>query len=172
MKEWSRKPTNLLTTSSSPVKTVSSSPAIQTSSSQLTLTGGGSSTYASTSSGAATAGSGIRAKAVMAGVLVNPIAAGVAAGAIGAATYGTSNIVKYSKKQKSGKQAAKDTLVNSAGVGVSVGLGIAAVNVVSGTVLALGSTLIVPVAAGTGVAYASLKLWNKLLKQKKDKKTK
>lgn len=172
MKEWSQKPSNVLTTSSSPVKTVSSSSAIQTSSSQLTLTGGSSSTVTSTSSSAATAGSGVRAKAVMAGILLNPLAAGVAAGAVGAAAYGTSNIVKYSKKQKSGKQAAKDTLVNSAGVGVSVGLGIAAVNVVSGTFLALGSTLIVPIAAGTGVAYASLKIWNKLLKQKKIEKTK
>jgi len=172
MKEWSRKPTNVLTTSSSPVKTVSSSSAIQTSSSQVTLTGGSSSTYASTSSSAATAGSGIRAKAVMAGILVNPLAAGVAAGAIGAAAYGTSNIIKYSKKQKNGKQAAKDTVINSAGVGVSVGLGIAAVNVVSGTFLALGSPLIVPVAAGTGVAYVSLRLWKKLLKQKKVEKTK
>jgi len=172
MKELSRKPSNIISTSSSPVKTVSSSSAIKTSSSQLSLTGGSSSTVMSASSGAATAGNGVRAKAVMAGVLMNPLAAGVAAGAVGAAAYGTSNIIKYKKKQKNGKQAAKDTVVNSAGIGISFGLGIAAVKVVSGTFLALGSTLIVPIAAGTGVAYTSLKIWNKQLKQKKDEKTK
>jgi hypothetical protein len=103
----------------------------------------------------------------MAAAFLNPLAVGVAAGAIGAAAYGTSNIIKYKKKQKNGKQAAKDTAVNSAGVGISVGLGIAAVNAVSGTFLALGSSVIVPIAAGTGVAYASMKIWNKLLSKAK-----
>ena len=173
MKEWSSKPSNVITTSSSPVNAVSSGSAIQTSSSPLSLTSGSSSTVTATSSSAATAGNSVGAKAVMAGALLNPLAVGVAAGAIGAAAYGTSNIIKYKKKQKTGKQAAKDTAVNSAGVGVSFGLGIVAVNAVSGTFLALGSTVIVPIAAGTGVVYASMKIWNKLLrKAKKTSKTK
>ncbi len=128
--------------------------------------------FTSNSSGAATAGNGLGTKASMAAALLNPLAVGVAAGAVGAAAYGTSNIIKYKKKQKTGKQAAKDTAVDSAGVGISVGLGIAAVNAVSGTFLALGSAVIVPVAAGAGVAYASMKIWNKLLrKAKKPSKT-
>lgn len=187
MKEWSNKPSNLVTASSSPVKTVSSSPVgsagssivktsgsiVKTSGSSVTLTSGSSGMVTTTSSGAATVGNSVGGKAAMAAALLNPLAVGVTAGAIGVVAYGTSNIIKYKKKQINSKQAAKDTAVNSAGVGISVGLGIAAVNAVSGTFLALGSTVIVPIAAGTGVAYASMKIWNKLLsKAKKSSKTK
>ena len=157
MKEWANKPSALTTTSSSP----------------LTLTSGSSTTIPTTSSGAATAGSGVGAKAAIVAALANPLAVGVAVGAVGAAAYGTSNIIKYKRKQKTGKQATKDTAVNSAGIGVSAGLGIATINVVSGTFLALGSTVIVPIAAGAGVAYASMRIWNKLVcKAKKTSKAK
>ena len=151
MKEWANKPSALTTTSSSP----------------LTLTSGSSTTIPTTSSGAATASSGVGAKAAIVAALANPLAVGVAVGAVGAAAYGTSNIIKYKKKQKTGKQATKDTAVNSAGIGVSAGLGIATINVVSGTFLAMGSTVIVPIAAGAGVAYASMRIWNKLVRKAK-----
>ena len=98
---------------------------------------------------------------------VIPGKVGVAVGAVGVAAYGTSNIVKYKKKQKTGKQATKNTAVNSAGIGVSAGLGITAINVVSGSFLAMGSTVIVPIAAGAGVAYASMRIWNKLVRKAK-----
>ena len=177
MKEWSNKPSDLVTTSSSPVKTVSSSPVgstgssivktsgsiVKTSGSSMTLTSGSSSTVTTYSSGAVTASRSVGSKAAMAAALLNPLAVGVAAGTIGAAAYGTSNIIKYKKKQKTGKQAAKDTAINSAGVGISVGLGTAAVNAVYGTSLALGSTVLVPIVVGTGVVYASMKIWKKLL---------
>ena len=173
MKEWANKPSALTTTSSAPVNAVSSSSAVQGGSSSLTLTSGSSTTVASSSSGVTTAGSGIGAKAAIAAALASPLAAGVTAGAIGVAAYGTSNIIKCKKKQKTGKRAAKDTAVNSAGIGTSAGLGIAAVNVVSGTFLAMGSTVVVPIAAGVGVAYASIKIWNKMLhKAKKTSKSK
>ena len=57
---------------------------------------------------------------------------------------------KIQKEEKTGKQAAKDTSVNSTGVGISVGLWIAAVNAISGTFLALGGTVIVPIMGGFG----------------------
>jgi len=67
----------------------------------------------------------------------------------------------------------KLTLVNSSKrgnhnkltLGVSAGLGVAAANTVAGTSLALGSTVVVPIAAGIGAAYAGMKIWNKLFKK-------
>lgn len=125
------------------------------------------------SSGVTTIGSGGGQKAALAAALTNPLAAGVATGAIGAGFYSISNIIKYAKKQKSGKQAAKDTVTSSAGVGISAGLAVAAAKAVAGTSLALGSTVVVPIAAGLSAAYASIKIWNKLFfKGKSPSKTK
>jgi len=72
------------------------------------------------------------------------------------------------KSQKTGVQAAKDTVKGSAGSGIAAGLGVAAAHAVAGTSLALGTAVVVPVAAGAGAAYASLKIWNKLFFKKPD----
>lgn len=113
--------------------------------------------------------------------MATPLVGGAAVGAVAAGFYGISNVVKYAKNKKSGKQAVKDTVKGSAGVGISAGLGIAAANVIAGTSLALGSAVVVPLAAGFGTAYAGMKIWNKIFfkgkspsksKQKAKSKTK
>jgi len=75
-------------------------------------------------------------------------------------------MIKYGKDEKTGAQAAKDTVKGSAGLGVSTGLGVAAAHAVAGTSLALGTTVVVPIVAGVGAAYASLKIWNKIFFKK------
>ena len=87
-------------------------------------------------------------------------------GGISAVFYGVSNMIKYAKDEKTGVQAAKDTVKGSAGLGLSAGLGVAAAHAVAGTSLALGTSVVVPVAAGAGVAYAGIKIWNKLFSKK------
>lgn len=180
MKEWAGKPGDVIKTGSSPVKTVSSSPVggvgssivrtsgsiVKTGGSSVTLTGGGSSTYASTSSG--TIG-----RAVSLPAAVAPVAAGTVVGGVGALFYGVGNMIKYGEGKKTGTQAAKDTVKSSAGLGVSTGLGVAAIHAVAGTALALGSTVLVPVAAGVATGYVSMKVWNKIFfKQKETPKNK
>ena len=94
-------------------------------------------------------------------------------GTVALGFYGISNMIKYGRNEKSGAQAAKDTIAGSTGLGLSAGLGIAAAHVIAGTSLALGSTVVVPMVAGVGAAYASMKIWNKLFfKEKSDSKTK
>ena len=76
-------------------------------------------------------------------------------------------MIKYGKNEKTGTQAAKDTVKGSAGLGLAAGLGVAAAHAVAGTSLALGgAAVVVPIAAGAGAAYASLKIWNKLFSKK------
>ena len=70
--------------------------------------------------------------------------------------------MKYAKNEKSGTQAAADTVKGSAGLGVSAAVGIAAGHAVAGTALAVGTAVVVPVAAGLAAAYASLRIWNKV----------
>ena len=82
--------------------------------------------------------------------------------AVAVGFYGISNIVKYGKSEKSGAQAIKDTVKGSAGLGLSTTLGVTAANAVAGTSLALGTAVLVPVAAGVAAAYASLKILHKL----------
>ena len=107
-----------------------------------------------------------------AAVAVTPLAAGVAVGAVAAGFYGVANMIKYARNEKSGKQAAKDTMVGSAGVGVSAGLGIAAANAIAGTSLAFGSAVVAPIAAGVAAAYAGITIWHKLfLRGKSPSKT-
>jgi len=169
MKEWANKPTALLTTSSSTVKTVSSNPVgsagsaiVKTSSSSVTLTSGSSTTITSTSSGAVSSTLSQRAAAGVA--VAAPLTAGTIVGGIAAVFYGVSNIKKYKGREKNGKQAVKDTLKDSTGLGVSAGLGVAAAHAVVGTAFALGSTLIVPVTAGIATGYVSMKIWNKIFR--------
>ena len=90
------------------------------------------------------------------------MAVGAVVGAVALGCYGVSNIMKYAKSEKSGAQAAKDTVKGGAGVGVSAGLGIAAANAVTGTSLALGSAVVVPVAAAVAAAYVSMRIWHGL----------
>jgi len=70
--------------------------------------------------------------------------------------------VRYAKNEKTGGQAVKDTAKGAAGLGVSAGLGVAAAHAVAGSALALGTTVLVPVAAGVGAGYAVMKMWSKV----------
>ena len=160
-------------TSGSPIKTASSPTAltsgssVKTTSSAVSLTGGTSGGLTGTSSGAANISRGLldqgtKRSAATAGVLLTPLAAGMTVGAVATVFYGLSNIVKYGKNEKSGKQAVKDTVKGSAGLGLSTTLGVAAAKAVAASSLALGTAVLVPVAAGVAAAYASLKIWHKL----------
>jgi len=181
MKEWSNKPTDLVKTSSSPVKTVSSSPVgsagssivktsgsvVKTGGASVTLTGGNSTTLASTSSG--TVNANLTHSAAMGGVVaVTPLAAGTVVGGIAAVFYGVGNIIKYREHKKTGAQAAKDTVKNSAGLGVSAGFGVAAAHAVAGTAFALGNTIVVPLIAGVATVYISMKIWDKIVPREKE----
>jgi len=184
MKEWSKKPSDLVKASSSPVKTVSSSPVgsagssivktsgsvVKTSGASMTLTGGSSGTVVSTSS--RTVGT-LGQRAVSLPAAVAPLAAGTFVGGVSALFYSVGNMIKYGEGKKTGAQAAKDTVKSSAGLGVSTGLGVAAVHAVAGTALALGSTVFVPITAGVATGYISMKIWNKIFfKGKETSKTK
>ena len=92
----------------------------------------------------------------------SPLATGTIVGAVAAGCYGVANMVRYAKNKKTGAQAVKDTVTGSAGLGVSTGLGLAAANTITGTSLALGSTVIVPLVAGAAAAYVSMAVWDKL----------
>ena len=81
---------------------------------------------------------------------------------VSAGLYGISNLINYTKKKKSGKQAFKDTLKSSSGLGVSSGLGIAAAKACAGSTLALGSTIAIPLACGVTVAFIAKKIWGRL----------
>ena len=91
--------------------------------------------------------------------VTSPLATGTIVGAIAVGFYGVANILRYKRNEKSGAQAAKDTITGSAGVGISTGLAVATANV---TVGILGSTVFVPIAAGTAAAYVSMAVWDKL----------
>ena len=168
MKEWSNKPSASLTTSSSPVRTVSSSPVVTASAPKTSLTGGaatltGSSSTVTTSNGSLLA----HAKVTATAGLATPVVAGTVVGGVAAVCYGVSNVLKYAKNEKSGKQAVTDTVKGSAGLGVATGLGIAAAGAVAGTSLALGTTLVVPIAAGAAAAYATARIWHRLFFREK-----
>ena len=106
---------------------------------------------------------GGRLKAVRTTAAVaSPLATGTIVGVVAAGVYGAGNIIRYTRNEKSGVQATKDTVTGSAGVGVSSGIGIAAANVIAGTSLALGSAVIVPLVAGAVAAYVSIAVWDKL----------
>lgn len=160
--------------SKSPVKTVSSPTSLVSGSSSQSLTKTASSPISLTSgsSGIATVGKGTGQRAASAAALATPVVGGAVAGTVALGFYGISNIIKYGKNEKSGAQAAKDTVAGSAGLGLSAGLGIAAANAIAGTSIALGSTVVVPIAAGVGAAYASIRIWNRLFfKEKSPSKT-
>ncbi len=180
MKEWSKKPSDLVKASSSPVKTVSSSPVgsagssivktsgsvVNTSGASMALTGGSSSTLVSSSS--RTVGTGLSQRAAAGAATVAPLAAGTVVSGIAAVFYGISNMIKYGEHQKTGSQAVKDTVKGSAGLGVSTGFGVAAANAIAGTALAFGSTVVVPIGAGVVTGYISMKIWNKIFSKKPD----
>ena len=181
MKEWSNKPTDLVKISSSPVKTVSSSPVgsagssivktsgsvVKTSGASMTLTSGNSTTIASTSS-SGTVGTNLTHRAAIGAVAVTPLAAGTVVGGIAAVFYGVGSIIKYREHKKTGAQAAKDTVKNSAGLGVSAGFGVAAAHAVAGTAFALGNTIVVPLIAGVATVYISMKIWDKIFPREKE----
>jgi len=139
---------------------------VKTTSASVSLRGGSSSNLTTTSSGTANVGR-LGQKVATARALAAPLVGGAVVGAVAGGFYGISNMIKYARNKKSGKQAAKDTVAGSAGMGIAAGLGIAATNAVAGTWLALGSTVIVPLSAGVATACASIKVWNKLFFKKK-----
>ena len=165
MKEWANKPAALLTSGSSTVQTSgslvqTSGSLVKTSSLAPTLTSGTSTSLTTTSSAVSSLGKGSGVAAAIAQAV--PVVAGATVAAIAAGVYGVSNMVKYSKGEKSGGMAVKDTVKGSAGMGVSAGVGVAVGHAVAGTVLALGTTVVVPVVAGFAAAYGSLRVWHKL----------
>lgn len=169
----SQSPTKLASSPTSLTGGDSSGIPIKTASSPASLAGGSSGSLVETSSGVPTISKGVGQKAATAAALATPLTTGTVVGVVAAGFYGISNMIKYARNEKSGKQAAKDTVKGAAGLGVSAGLGIAAANAVAGTSLALGGTVIVPMAAGVAAAYASIKVWHKLFfKEKSPPKTK
>jgi len=141
-------------TASSPVSLASGSP-VKTASSPVALTGGASTQTSAASSSVARGAQHVSA-------VLTPVRAGVVFAALGAGLYGVSNAVKYAQNKKSATQALKDTAKGAGGLGVSAGLGIAAGNAISGTALALGSTLVAPLAAVVVTASVTMRFWNKL----------
>lgn len=93
--------------------------------------------------------------------LASPLVIGTVVGGVAAGFYGIANLLRYKRNEKTGAKAAKDTITGSAGVGISTGLGVAAANVAVGT---FGSMVLVPIAAGAAVAYASMAVWDKLFR--------
>jgi len=91
--------------------------------------------------------------------MTSPLATGAIVGVVAMGFYGLANMLRFKKNEKSAVRAAKDTVTGSAGVGISTGLGVAAANAVAGT---LGSTVFVPIVAGTAAAYVSMAIWDKL----------
>jgi len=186
MKEWSSKPADLVKAGSSSVKTISagtvgssagssilktSGSVVKTSGASMTLTGANSTAFVSTSSG--TVSTGLSQRAAAGVVTATPIAAGTLVGGIAAVFYGLSNMVQYGERKKTGAQAVKDTVKGATGLGISTGLGVAAIHAVTGTVAALGSTVVVPVTAGVATGYISMKIWNKIFSRgKRTSKTK
>ena len=106
---------------------------------------------------------GWRLKAVRTTTSVaGPLATGTIVGAVAMGFYGVANMLRYRRSEKSGVQAIKDTVMGSAGVGVSTVIAVTAANVVAGTSLAFGSAVIVPLVAGFAAAYVSTAVWDKL----------
>ena len=93
---------------------------------------------------------------------VSPLVTGTIMGAVAMGFYGVANVLRYRRNEKSGVQAIKDTVMGSAGVGVSTVIAVTAANVVAGTSLAFGSAVIVPLVAGFAAAYVSTAVWDKL----------
>jgi len=82
-------------------------------------------------------------------------------------------MIKYAESQKTGAQAAKDTVKGSVGLGVASGLGVGVAHAIAGTALAFGSTIVVPITAGVATGYISMKIWNKIFfKKQSSSKTK
>ena len=71
-------------------------------------------------------------------VALSPVVAGSVVGVVSVGLYGISNFMRYVHKRKTAKEAFKDTVKSSAGMGVAAGLGLATVNVMTGTALAFG----------------------------------
>ena len=148
-------------TASAPTSLVSSSP-VKTVSAPTSLAGGSSSSVTATSSGGAHINRALGQKVAQAAGSATPLVGGVVVGAVAAGFLGVANTVKYAKNEKSGKQAARDTVAGSAGLGVSAGLGIAAAKAVAGTSLGLGTAVIVPLAAGVATIYVSMRIWHRI----------
>ena len=120
------------------------------------------------SSGAANVSTGLTQRAAAGATVVAPLATGTVVGGIAAVFYGVSNMIQYGEHKKTGAQATKDTVKGSAGLGLSTGLAIAAAHAAAGTALALGSTVVVPIAAGFATGYISMKIWNKIFYRGKE----
>ena len=175
MKEWSNKPSATLLTAGSASAHVSGPPITVGAAVPTALVSGGSSTLTANSSKMLTAAKTSTAltERVAAGVaLVAPLAVGVIVGGVAVVCYGVANMIKYGENKKSGKQAVMDTVKGSAGLGIAAGLGDAAGAAIAGTSLAMGSTIVAPIAVGAAVACVSIKIWNTMFfNGKRDWKT-
>ena len=100
--------------------------------------------------------------AVQGAAIINPILGGVFVGITHAAIYGISNAMKYKKKKITGTEAIKSTAKDSAGLTISAVLGLTAANAVTGTAIAFGSTLYVPVSVAVAGTFITKKVWNKI----------
>ena len=168
MKELLREPSTLIKTSSSADITADSSFASKTGSSSVSLKSSTSTTIVGDSSRFINISKTISTKTripssvLQQPILLNPLAEGAIIGVVSTGLYGISNLMNYAKKKKSGKQALKDTLKSSSGLGVSSGLGIAAAKACAGSTLVFGSTIVIPLACGVTVAFIAKKIWGKL----------
>jgi len=170
MKEWSNKPSStVLTASSTSAKT--STQAITTGGTLPTsLASGGSSALAANSQKiltAANTSTTVTDKVAAGLAVVAPLTVGVIVGGVAAVCYGVANIIKYGEHKKTGKQAVKDTVNRSAGLGIAAGLGEAAGAAIAGSSLVMGSSIVAPIAVGAAVACASIKIWNRVFLNKK-----
>jgi len=166
MKEWANEPGDLVEARSSPVKTVSSASVVKTNSASIAVTGGRSGSLVSGTS--RTVNTGLSRRAAAGAAAVAPWATGAVVGVIATVIYGISNMIKYGEGKKTGAQAAKDTFKSSVGLGISSTLGVVAAGAISGTALALGSTVVVPVGAGFTTGFISKQIWNKIFCEEKN----
>ena len=95
---------------------------------------------------------------------------GTIVGIVGFAFYGIINTNKYLNKTKSGKQAIKDTITNSTGLGLSAAVGTAVGSAVSSSSVVLVSPVILPLITGVTVTLAFKQLWNHHLFPEKNNK--
>ena len=94
---------------------------------------------------------------------VAPVVGGMIAGVAGVGLYGIANISRYIKKEKSGKQAIKDTVAHSTGLGISAALGTATAEIAAFKTIVLISPIVLPVIAGVSVAFIAKHFWNNYL---------
>ena len=102
---------------------------------------------------------------VQGAAVINPLFGGAFVGITHAVLYGINNAMKYKKKKITGTEAIKRTVKDSTGLTVSAVLGLTAANAITGTALALGSTVFVPISVAVAGTYVTKRIWNKIFNE-------